>query len=142
MVHLSIDRDVVAEVIAVHQAAAHVHPNLLQVGVVDGAGIQRISICYVGGAAANSSSSERRQGVQLNCGMGDKGAISIAQKYRKRPIGAIGASNIGVPVLVKISRPGRARFLPDSRRLPLREFAGAISEVNEQIRAFIMLDLL
>jgi hypothetical protein len=69
--------------------------------------------------------------------MGDKGAISIAQKYRKRPIGAIGASNIRVPVLVKISRPGRARFLPDSYCLALREFARAISKVNEQIRAEI-----
>ena len=32
------------------------------------------------GAAVSSSSSGRRQSVQINCGMGDKGAISIAKK--------------------------------------------------------------
>ena len=35
MVHLSIDCDVVSEVILVHQATAHVHFDLLQVRVID-----------------------------------------------------------------------------------------------------------
>ena len=35
MVHLPIDRDVVAEVIVVHSAMAHVHLDLFQVRVVD-----------------------------------------------------------------------------------------------------------
>ena len=37
MVHLPIDRDVVAEVIGVHQAPANVHPDLLQVSRTDDA---------------------------------------------------------------------------------------------------------
>ena len=37
MVHLPIDCDVVAEVILVHQAPAHLHPDLLQVSRVDAA---------------------------------------------------------------------------------------------------------
>jgi hypothetical protein len=101
-------------------------------------GIQGVPICCARRALPlTRRPSGHRQGVQLNCGMGDKGAISIAQKYRKRPIGAIGASNIRVPVLVKISRPGEPGSLPDSHRLALREFARAISEINEQIRAEI-----
>ena len=83
-------------------------------------------------------SSRRRDYIQRDSRVGRKSAISNAGEDGKSCIGAVGASNIRVTVIVKISRPGRAGFLPDSYRLTLREIAGAISEINRQIRAEIM----
>jgi hypothetical protein len=70
--------------------------------------------------------------------VGRKSAITIAEEDGKSFSGAVGASKVDVAVLVEISRQGRAGFLLYRHRLPCREIARAISEINVQLRAEIV----
>ena len=73
MVHLPIDRDVVAEVIVVHQAPAHVHPDLFQVSVVDDA----VSVHVTGPQGHGGGSIDRAGGtVHTGHGHGNIGAVA------------------------------------------------------------------
>ena len=74
MVHFPIDCDVVAEVIVVHQATANVHPDLLQVGVVDDAvGIQVVGSQGYGGGSIDRAGDT----VQTGHGHGSIGAVAV-----------------------------------------------------------------
>src|SRR6478752_5287537 len=74
MVHLSIDCYVVAEVILVHQASAHVHPDFLQVRVVDDA----VSVHVAGPQGHGGRRIDRARGtVHSGHGHGNIGAVAI-----------------------------------------------------------------
>ena len=64
MVHLPIDRDVVAEVILGHQAPAHVHPDLFQVSRTDDA--VRVHIAGPQGQQCSTGSAKRSFEETLN----------------------------------------------------------------------------
>src|SRR6478735_12215924 len=74
MVHLPVDCDVVAEIIVVHQATAHVHPDLLQVRVVDDA----VSVHVAGPQGHGGGSVDRAGGtVHTGHGHGNIGAVTV-----------------------------------------------------------------
>src|SRR5690242_19307888 len=74
MIHPSINRDVVSEVIVVHQPTAHVHPDLLQVRVVDDA----VSI-FVTGPHGHGGGCIDKAGsaVYTDHGNGNIGAVAV-----------------------------------------------------------------